>query len=480
MPNVTSESADRSAAFLAELAGLVRLAAGRPRLQLVAGQPGCGWSFNWRSERVTVDPDDIRQLAPDLCRGLALHEAAHAAITVVQQFVQAQVLQRLLPLINAIEDLRIENWMQRHFPGATLWIRAYNEVFSSLADSHQLPPSRQAQFLQALLDRWWLGSLRPGTLPEVMRALQEVREPLAEAIACLPPPAADASKILASQQAMWAIVGRQIVPVWERLVAADSAAGIPRLAACQEERTGSESPPSEPRSRTGCDASAADCDAAHRRPTVTTTTASPRSAAADRRQLRKRLTAALGPGGDDCYQAARRKVATLIDRVGDEPRIGQRRGLELHAGPPNRKAVRSMNSKGPSSVDRLPAEAPDSAPVVAQSAADAVATRRRLIGAAGLAGVVEVSGPIGQLLPSISPGYGFTAIIVAFVGRLHPVGVFFAGLLMALSYLGGENAQINLNLPLAVTGVFQGLLLFLLLACDVLIHYRIRIGSRKQ
>jgi len=101
-------------------------------------------------------------------------------------------------------------------------------------------------------------------------------------------------------------------------------------------------------------------------------------------------------------------------------------------------------------------------------------------GAAGLAGVVEVSGPIGQLLPSISPGYGFTAIIVAFVGRLHPVGVFFAGLLMALSYLGGENAQINLNLPLAVTGVFQGLLLFLLLACDVLIHYRIRIGSRKQ
>ena len=113
MPNVTSESADRSAAFLAELAGLVRLAAGRPRLQLVAGQPGCGWSFNWRSERVTVDPDDIRQLAPDLCRGLALHEAAHAAITVVQQFVQAQVLQRLLPLINAIEDLRIENELRQ-------------------------------------------------------------------------------------------------------------------------------------------------------------------------------------------------------------------------------------------------------------------------------------------------------------------------------------------------------------------------------
>ena len=94
--------------------------------------------------------------------------------------------------------------------------------------------------------------------------------------------------------------------------------------------------------------------------------------------------------------------------------------------------------------------------------------------AAGLAGIVEVAGPIGQLLPNISPGYGFTAIIVAFVGRLHPLGVLFAGLLLALSYLGGESAQITLNLPLAVTGVFQGMLLFFLLACDVLIHYRLR------
>ena len=100
-------------------------------------------------------------------------------------------------------------------------------------------------------------------------------------------------------------------------------------------------------------------------------------------------------------------------------------------------------------------------------------------GAAGLAGVIEVVGPIGQLLPSISPGYGFTAIIVAYVGRLHPLGVLFAGLLLALSYLGGESAQIELNLPLAVGGVFQGLLLFFLLACDVLIHYRPRLSPNK-
>lgn len=94
-------------------------------------------------------------------------------------------------------------------------------------------------------------------------------------------------------------------------------------------------------------------------------------------------------------------------------------------------------------------------------------------GCAGLAGLFEVAGPIGQLQPSVSPGYGFTAIIVAFLGRLHPIGVLFAGLVMALSYLGGESAQITLSLPIAVTGVFQGLLLFFLLATDVLIYYRV-------
>ena len=94
-------------------------------------------------------------------------------------------------------------------------------------------------------------------------------------------------------------------------------------------------------------------------------------------------------------------------------------------------------------------------------------------GLAGVAGLGEVAGPIGQLVPAISPGYGFTAIIVAFLGRLHPIGVLFAGLLMALSYLGGENAQIAVGLPTAATGVFQGMLLFFVLASDVLIRYRL-------
>ena len=98
-------------------------------------------------------------------------------------------------------------------------------------------------------------------------------------------------------------------------------------------------------------------------------------------------------------------------------------------------------------------------------------------GLAGLAGLSEVSGTIGQLIPSISPGYGFTAIIVAFLGRLHPVGILLAGLVLALTYLGGEMAQIEIGTPAAVTGLFQGALLFFLLACDVLTNFRICLGS---
>jgi simple sugar transport system permease protein len=99
-------------------------------------------------------------------------------------------------------------------------------------------------------------------------------------------------------------------------------------------------------------------------------------------------------------------------------------------------------------------------------------------GLSGLAGIAEVAGTVGQLLPTISPGYGFTAIIVAFLGRLHPFGIVLAGLAMALTYLGGETAQITLGLPAAVTGLFQGVLLFFLLASDVLTHYRLRLGRR--
>ena len=95
-------------------------------------------------------------------------------------------------------------------------------------------------------------------------------------------------------------------------------------------------------------------------------------------------------------------------------------------------------------------------------------------GLAGLAGGLEAAGPLGQLTPHVPAGYGFAAIIVAFVGRLHPVGVVFSAILMSMFFIGGELAQSRLGLPKSITGVFQGLLLFALLACDTLIHYRVR------
>lgn len=95
---------------------------------------------------------------------------------------------------------------------------------------------------------------------------------------------------------------------------------------------------------------------------------------------------------------------------------------------------------------------------------------------AGLAGLFEAAGPGGQITPDFATGYGFTAIIVAFLGRLHPVGILLAGLLMALTYIGGEIAQSALGLPAAAIQAFQGMLLFFLLAVDLLANYRLRLA----
>lgn len=99
-------------------------------------------------------------------------------------------------------------------------------------------------------------------------------------------------------------------------------------------------------------------------------------------------------------------------------------------------------------------------------------------GLAGLAGASEVTGPLGQLVPQVSPGYGYTAIIVVFLGRMNALGIVLSSALLALTFLGGEMLQIAMNMPKAITGLFQGLLLFYLLTCDAFIHYRIRWSAR--
>ena len=99
---------------------------------------------------------------------------------------------------------------------------------------------------------------------------------------------------------------------------------------------------------------------------------------------------------------------------------------------------------------------------------------------AGMAGLFEVAGPSGQISIDFNVGYGFTAIIVAFLGRLNPIGILLAGLLMALTYIGGELASFMLSLPSAAIQAFQGMLLFFLLAVDLLTNYRIRFGAKRE
>jgi simple sugar transport system permease protein len=98
---------------------------------------------------------------------------------------------------------------------------------------------------------------------------------------------------------------------------------------------------------------------------------------------------------------------------------------------------------------------------------------------AGMAGLFEVTGPAGQISIDFASGYGFTAIIVAFLGRLNPLGILAAGVLMALTYVGGDNAATNLGLPVAAISAFQGMLLFFLLAVDVLTNFRLRVKGRE-
>jgi ABC-type uncharacterized transport system permease subunit len=127
---------------------------------------------------------------------------------------------------------------------------------------------------------------------------------------------------------------------------------------------------------------------------------------------------------------------------------------------------------------RLAGEAPRAARFAGVSPARIVFLCLGMAGAlAGMAGMFEVAGPAGQITIDFNSGYGFTAIIVAFLGRLHPVGILFAGLLMALTYIGGELASLMLGIPSAAIQLFQGMLLFFLLATDVFINFRIRFNS---
>ncbi len=101
-------------------------------------------------------------------------------------------------------------------------------------------------------------------------------------------------------------------------------------------------------------------------------------------------------------------------------------------------------------------------------------------GLAGLAGMLEAAGPFQQMTPGFPANYGFTAIIVAFLGRLNPLGVIFAGIVLAITFVGAEIAQTTIGLPKAATGLFQAMLLFFMLASDILIRYKLVFAGSKK
>ena len=303
----TEEAAGRTATLVAELEQLVRIAAKKPQLQLREGEPNCDWSFNWALDLVTVNPQHIRDFAPDFCRGIALHEATHAAVTRLADLLSDTILARLMPLLNVVEDMRIETWMRSRFPGSVPWIRAYNDAIYGEGRVSRQPRSRQAQFLFGMLELWWYGTTTPGMGPNVMEALAAVQEPTSLAIASQPPLTdGNEAGILSAQRGMWEIVRARIVPTWERLVAADRADGLEDMA---QREIG------ELIERHGM-ATASPTSAATRRMQAS------HSAAAQKEVTSADAAAAiavsLGIHDGDDYLAAWKRISLLSDRLGDE------------------------------------------------------------------------------------------------------------------------------------------------------------------
>jgi Mg-chelatase subunit ChlD len=180
--------------MLPELQSLAALASSEPEISVVRGEPGCPWSFNWESRVITAKPEDLDLRPADYCRGLILHESAHAAITRIDRIVPKQMLPRLHMLLNAIEDCRIETWLQLRFEGCKPWIRLYNNHLfgkSSAITNHRVCTDPAAAFFSGMLDRWW--NLNPllQLHPEAAASLDRIWLHFKRAVAAHPSARAD-------------------------------------------------------------------------------------------------------------------------------------------------------------------------------------------------------------------------------------------------------------------------------------------------
>jgi uncharacterized protein YegL len=178
--------------LLAELQSLACLVSLRPEVTVhLAEKSSDPWSFNWQSARISVNPADYKLRPPDYCRGLLLHESAHAAITRYNAMIPETLLSdpAVMQLMNVVEDCRIENWLQQRLPGCTPWIALYNNhCFGEiLADAdHTLRDHAAPAFLLGLLSRWWFGKLPADIHPLGAAAIEEVWPSMHQAVALFP------------------------------------------------------------------------------------------------------------------------------------------------------------------------------------------------------------------------------------------------------------------------------------------------------
>lgn len=250
------ELSEGTRALADELGELVRIAAHRPDITVCVGAPGCGWSFRPDLGRVLVDPLHLEGQSADFCRGLALHEAAHARMTRYHEMIPPD-LQRapgLARLLNVVEDCRIETWLGRRVPGSRPWIRSYNDIlFGNLRRADPRAGSA-AQFLMGILAHWWYGEAPTGMRPEAAAALEATLPAIAAAVEAQPPgvplaegqvralyaahpvaraylpqdlrtqPTPDTCIARMSQYRAWEIVHARVLPAFRALVEEDTPA----------------------------------------------------------------------------------------------------------------------------------------------------------------------------------------------------------------------------------------------------------------
>ena len=199
---------------------------------LVEGDAGCSWSWNWNDRVITVDPDYLGEKAADVCRAVLLHESAHCAITRLQHVLPLERCLLYQDLLNVLEDLRIESWLARTFPGCADWLHLANSLIMEEVRGGRWPENYQIQFIRGLLISGHLGESTDGAAPCVLEALKETSAAVAEQTLCHPATARGreaARETMNAQQRMVEIFDRKIRPVWERLVALDEIEGRQRI-----------------------------------------------------------------------------------------------------------------------------------------------------------------------------------------------------------------------------------------------------------